>query len=355
MTGLSCPFVLSSASSRISANVSASVLLTRAGQKYMSIILSSLPAGFSVSLSLSITANLPRLDSSISQGLQSLRMKKARQEENKKNMEVDIKRLVLWIPLSEQSRLIDMREHLGGTVDEGNQTVKSDRKRKEGAFKLIKAQGSVIQQLLQINATDIVLFVVHDDGSNIDQEGNQVMQLVKNQGICTNALVITNHHNNMIDTDLNGDVMESADNSKNSLKRQARTKWAQEGQPCYLIDDQKERQDLVMFMTRHRLERPVWRMKEPPYLIPETITITDAKDEVCEMMVEGSVRSGGWKARQVVHITGYGDFCVQCWMTNMFEHLDALIDEDMWEHAQFIHEPLPMEQVEEQEKDLIHR
>ena len=129
-------------------------------------------------------------------------MKKAGQEGNKKNMKVDIKRLVLWVPLSEQPRLIDMREYLGDTVDEGNQTIKSDRKRNEGAFKLIKAQESVIQQLLQINATDVVLFGGCDDDSNIDQEGNQVMQLAKNQGTCTNALVITNHHNNMIDTDL---------------------------------------------------------------------------------------------------------------------------------------------------------
>ena len=37
------------------------------------------------------------------------------------------------------------------------------------------------------------------------------------------------------------------------------------------------------------------------------------------------------------------------------EHLDALMDGDMQEHAQSRYEPLPMEQVEEQEKDLIHR
>ena len=59
-------------------------------------------------------------------------MKKAGQEGNKKNMEVDIKRLVLWVPLSEeQPRLMDRREYLGDTVDEGNQTIKSDRKRNE--------------------------------------------------------------------------------------------------------------------------------------------------------------------------------------------------------------------------------
>ena len=40
---------------------------------------------------------------------------------------------------------------------------------------------------------------------SIDQEGNQVVQLVKKQRICRDALVITNHHNNMIDTDLNGE------------------------------------------------------------------------------------------------------------------------------------------------------
>jgi hypothetical protein len=67
---------------------------------------------------------------------------------------------------------------------------------------LIKAQESVIQQLLQINATDVVLFGGCDDDANINQEGNQVMQLIKNQETCTNAFVIANHHNNMIDTDL---------------------------------------------------------------------------------------------------------------------------------------------------------
>ena len=150
--------------------------------------------------------------------------------------------------------------------------------------------------------------------------------------------------------------MESADNSNDSLKRQARTKWTQEGQPCYLTDDQKERQDLIMFMTRHRLERPVWRMKRPPYLIPETVTITDAKDEMCEGMVEGSVRSGGWRAGREVHITGYGDFlCTLLDDKYESEHLDALMDEDMREHTQSIHGPLLMEQVEEQEKDLVHR
>ena len=37
------------------------------------------------------------------------------------------------------------------------------------------------------------------------------------------------------------------------------------------------------------------------------------------------------------------------------EHLDALTDEDMGEHAQSIHGPLLMGQVEEQEKDLVQR
>ena len=107
--------------------------------------------------------------------------------------------------------------------------------------------------------------------------------------------------------------MESADNSNDSLKRRARTKWTQEGQPCYLIDDQKERQDLIMFMARHRLERPVWRMKRPLCLIPETVTITDAKDEVCEdggrkreeWRMESRTKSAHhWIWRLFVYITG---------------------------------------------------
>ena len=39
-------------------------------------------------------------------------MEEGRTRGEQKNMEVDIKRLVLWVPLSEQSRLIDMRGYL---------------------------------------------------------------------------------------------------------------------------------------------------------------------------------------------------------------------------------------------------
>lgn len=282
-------------------------------------------------------------------------IKRARLEESKKNLNFDVKRMVVCVPLSTHSRFINIDECFGDTFSGNSQHSQTNTKKKGSAVKLVKAEGTAMQQLLRINSADVVLFIVHDSDTGVDQEGDQVMQLVKNQGTCTNALVVISDCNNdMVDTTTSNAYYNSvtaSNNIKNSIKKQIKTKWAQEGQPCYLINDQKERQDLITFVTKHKLEHPVWRLNRP-YLVPETVLVGAMNNDMCEMVVEGSVRGGGWKTKQIVHITGHGDYvCTLLDGEDEIASNDISLDEEMQEHMHSIYEPLQTEQEQQLDQD----